>query len=482
MSEEEREDGSGAVRWLALPFPQTFAPSGGWWHPTGADVVADDPSLVREAARMQDELAALGVPRRSGSVVRLRRDPAQHGESFAIEVGDDIVVTSGTAAGGFRATRQLLHNLRAQRSVPRGRVSSAPAVAERGLHLDAARKHYPVEWMLRLLPALADVGINVLQWHFSENEGFRLESEAFPEIVSDEHITRADATRILAAARDLHIEVIPSLDMPGHLRHVLARHPDLRMPPDLVTEDAALDITRAEAVDFAHRLIDDMAPVFAGCTRWHLGGDEFVDFTRIDDYPALADAARERYGDHANGFDLLTAFVNGIAAHVRRLGFEPRVWNDGMLRSSAVALDPRVVLTWWTNWNAQMRPLSDAVAAGHRLVNVNDGLFYYVLGEKAGYRYPTAERIWDADWHPGLFPALPGGVRQEIAPPYPDLLLGASFAIWSDEPAAQTVDEVTAGVRTPLRAMAERAWNGGSQLSLAEFTARDEAIGSVAVD
>ncbi|MBO9626908.1 MAG: GNAT family N-acetyltransferase, partial [Microbacterium sp.] len=44
--------------------------------------------------------------------------------------------------------------------------------------------------------------------------------------------------------------------------------------------------------------------------------------------------------------------------------------------------------------------LADALAAGHRIVNVNDALFYYVLGENAGYRYPTAARIWAADWHP----------------------------------------------------------------------------------
>ena len=166
-----------------------------------------------------------------------------------------------------------------------------------------------------------------------------------------------------------------------------------------------------------------------------------------------------------------------MAAHLRDRGFTTRVWNDGMLRSTRVRLDPRVELTWWTNWHAQMRPLQEAVEAGHGIVNVNDGMLYHVLGENAGYRYPTAQRLWDADWHAGLFPALPGGVRQEITRPYPALLRGSSFAIWSDVPDAQTPAEVAAGVRAPLRAMAERAWNGGSQLSLAEFSALDAALG-----
>lgn len=488
-----------ARRWYALPHPSTVRLEGGAWRPDTVQVIVADECLAAEAARLQRELAALGIPPGTGSRILLRSTEAAitssdaastpggavaSDEAYAIDVGDDIDIRVPSATGGFRATRQLLHNLRAQGCVPRGSVAGTPAVRERGVHLDAARKHYPAEWIIALLHAAADVGINVLQWHFSENEGFRLESATFPEIVSAGHITRADAVRILDVARDLHVEVIPSLDMPGHLRQVLAQHPHLRLPPGRDRADAAiagtdhaLDITREQAVAFAERLIDDVAPVFAGCSRWHLGGDEFVDFARIDDYPALRDAAHVRYGAEASGFDLLTAFVNRIAAHLRGLGFRARAWNDGMLRGSVVRLDAGIELTWWTNWHRQMRPLADAVAAGHPLVNVNDGLFYYVLGEHAGYRYPTAERIWAADWHPGLFPVLPGGGRQEIPHPYPDSLRGSCFAIWSDEPGAQTVAEVADGIRAPLRAMAERAWNGGSALTLAEFERADAAIG-----
>ena len=306
---------------------------------------------------------------------------------------------------------------------------------------------------------------------------------AFAEIVSEERVSRAEAAEIVATAHDLHIDLVPSLDMPGHLRHALVAHASLRLPsvPGLDTGHA-LDITREDPIRFALALIDDAIPVFTHSTRWNLGGDEFVDFDRMAEFPALADAAVARYGTDGTGFDLLTAFVNRIAAHLRERGFEARAWNDGLLRSTRELLDPDVVLTWWTNWNAGMRPVADALAAGHRLVNVNDALFYYVLGENAGYRYPTAARIWDADWHPGLFPSLwgaagQGTVRQELTRPYPDLLRGVSFAVWSDRPEAQTVSEVAAGIRGPLRAMAERAWNAGSALSLAEFEALDRAIG-----
>jgi hexosaminidase len=474
------------ARWSAIPQPTTVELATGLWRPSSVRVVAEDPRLAREASRLAAELEVLGIssgddplerPRRDGPVIRLQQDDSG-GESFEIEVGSDVEISAGSAVGVFRASRQLLHNLRAQGGVPRGRVSSAPVVRERGFHLDAARKHFPAAWIIDLLHALADVGITTFQWHVSENEGFRIGSEAFPEIVSADHVTRAEAIEVADAAADLHIDLVPSLDMPGHLRHVLAAHPEHRLPASGgLPTDHALDVTSGEAVRFARALIDDVAVLFPRSTHWHLGGDEFVDFARIDEYPALAEAARERHGPGSTGFDLLTAFVNDIAGHLRAKGFAPRVWNDGMLRSEAVVLDPDLVLTWWTNWHAEMRPLDAAIESGHPLVNFHDALFYYVLGEKAGYTYPTSGRIWEADWHPGLFPALPGGFRQEIAPPFPPALLGASFSVWSDDASAQSPDEVATGIRGPLRAMAERAWNGGSRLSHDEFRAIDTAIG-----
>ena len=470
-------------RWLAIPQPQLAALTGGFWRPNAVRVVTDEPSLSAEALRLERELAERGIPGGDRQIVRLRR-PAETeaegdvAEAFSIDVDDDIEVRASTPEGAFRATRQVLHNLRAQGAVPRGRVRSAPAVPERGFHLDAARKHFAAAWILEMLPVLADVGINSFQWHLSENEGFRIGSDSFAEVVSPLHVSRAEARKIADAAADLHIDLVPSLDMPGHLGHVLASRPELRLAAsDGRSIDHALDITRDDAVAFAHMLIDDVARLFPHSTRWNLGGDEFVDFARIDDYPVLQQAARERFGEQATGFDLLTDFVNRTAVHLRERGLAARVWNDGMLRGQVVALDPQVALAWWTNWHAGMSPLSAALTAGHELVNFHDTLFYYVLGEKAGYVYPTRARIWEADWHPGLFPALTDGTRQEIAQPYPSSLRGSAFSVWSDDADAQSAEQVLAGIRSPLRAMAERAWNGGSQLALAEFREVDERIG-----
>ncbi|MET8468375.1 family 20 glycosylhydrolase [Streptomyces sp. NPDC006422] len=467
--------------WSSLPQPTTTELTGAVWRPdAGVLVTSAQDELRREVQRFAAETRDVGVPPRGrpAPVELLLGDTGLRSpEAFTIDVSERVRIVGNTPAAVFRATRQLLHNLRAQGCVPCGTVRSEPAVTERGLHLDTARKFYPADWLAELIPALADIGINTLQWHFSENLGFRIASDRHPEIVSPEHHTKAEVRELLALAADHHIDVVPSLDMPGHLRQALAAHPEWRLPAPAADTRHALDITRPEAVAFAHDLVDEYAELFAGCRHWNLGADEFVDFDRMTDYPVLARAAWNRFGPAANGFDLLTAFANETAARLARHGFTARVWNDGMFRGAAVALDPAVQVTWWTNWNARMRPVTAALDGGHRVVNFMDAQLYYVLGEVNNYPYPTSERLWADDWHPGVFPRLPGGAPQTWRRPYPEQLIGTSFSVWSDVPDARTPAEVAEGIRRPLRGMAERAWNAGSRLSHEEFLRIDAAIG-----
>ena len=91
----------------------------------------------------------------------------------------------------------------------------------------------------REIRLLADLKLNQLHLHFSDNEGFRIESESHPEVVSKQHLTKRQVGEIVEYARRRHIRVTPELDMPGHLRAALAEHPELR----LAGSTDALDIS-----------------------------------------------------------------------------------------------------------------------------------------------------------------------------------------------------------------------------------------------
>ncbi|HMR50238.1 MAG TPA: family 20 glycosylhydrolase [Arachnia sp.] len=458
--------------WPSLPSPSHWDNGQGRWSPPELRIEVATESLAPVARRLEASCTERGLRILPSADVSLRVVLDEQGdESYTIDVGDDVVIRAGSEGGAFRAAQSVAGGLRGGGDLPRGSFRWEASIGERGFHLDAARKFFPAGWIHDLLERMASLGLNAFQWHFSENEGVRLESLVFPEILSDDHITRDEAREILAHAEELHIAVVPSLDMPGHLRQVLSTRPELRLPQGRNGADTrhALDITKPEALDFAKRLIDDYAELFTASAHWNLGADEFVHFERIEDYPVLAEEAHRRFGPEATGFDLLTEFTNEIAAHLIDRGFTPRAWNDGLLRSRFVTLDPRIELAWWTNWHEGMRPVAEAFTTGHNVLNFNDLQWYYVLGENAGYHHPTAESAWAKDWHPGLFRGLPDGTRQEVRPPYPAQLSGAYLSVWSDRPETESLDDVARGLRLPLAAFAERAWNGGSALSFARF-------------
>jgi hexosaminidase len=88
---------------------------------------------------------------------------------------------------------------------------------------------------------------------------------------------------------------------------------------------------------------------------------------------------------------------------------------------------------------------------GYKVINFCDNYFYYVLGENAGYTYPTAEKIKE-EWYPEKFSSN----QPDPTPEQMKAVIGTSFAIWSDRPDAQTMEEVFAGIKGPLKAMVEK--------------------------
>ncbi|MDO5724079.1 MAG: family 20 glycosylhydrolase [Flaviflexus sp.] len=320
--------------------------------------------------------------------------------------------------------------------------------------MDMARKYFPPDFFHPLLERLADHGFTAIQLHFSENEGFRLESLRYPQILSTRFITRTELGEIIDHASDLGINVIPALDMPGHLAQVLSAFPHLRLA-DTEEGRRALDYSLPQARQLMVDLIDEFAPLFPG-PSWHLGADEFIDFSRAaHTYPQLATYARKVAGtDHvADGF---TAFINEMIEHLAGHGkTDIRVWNDGFYRSDAphsLALHPAATVCYWTGWDRHMAPVSTFLERGHRIINATDRFYYVLPGPNSSYSvHPDPERITEI-FHPGLF-SDHAGRAQDYCPPPPELA-GIYVCIWCDDPEAETPEQVLSGIDPLLAAVA----------------------------
>jgi hexosaminidase len=446
-------------------------------------------TLRGEARLLADELAelvgrpvaiAFGGRVRTGDVVlRLGSRDAELGrEGYALSVGRAIRIAARTDTGVFYGTRTMLQLLRRGGGAPAGSGRDWPRYPERGLMLDAGRRFFPARWIEERIRELADLKLNYLHLHLSDNQGFRVESETHPEIVSPEHLTKAELRRIVRVAERRHITVVPEIDMPGHMTAALAPHPELQLR-NAFGEPAPdrLDVTNPAALRFARELVEEYLPLFPG-PYWHGGADEYMAAAEYPLYPRLAEYARGRYGPQANAKDAVHGFVNWLDDLVRSHGKTLRIWHDDLGGGSAVRVHSQPVVEWWTN----VSPLSDLapptpqelIDGGHRVMNAGWFPTYYVNHPVLGALRPDMQTAYES-WEPHEFYGpfvLNEGVRhppERVAPGEPRNL-GSKLHVWNDDPGYETDEETAAGIRPRLRVLAQKTW-GSPPLtgSYAEF-------------
>lgn len=460
-----------------VPAVRSFetAPGPGWAPADSSRVVTDpDGPLTEEADRLADELSLdrSDEDARAGDVELVHDEDAGCGaEGYRLETDDQrVTLTAETPAGAFYGTVTLAQAVRGQGGIAQGTVEDRPDRPQRGLSLDIARKHFDAEWIEQRLREMAGLKLNQLQLHFSDDQGFRIESESHPEVVSEDHLSKDEVRDIIRLAQSLHIEVIPEIDSPGHLGAVLEAHPDLQLRErDGSATPGAIDIANPEAGEIVDDLLREYAELFPG-PYLHLGGDEYAALYKRDPdaaYPGLADAARERFGDGATVTDLATGWLNDRAEVAREAGKTPQVWNDGMHAGGAVQPDGDREVTYWTGREIGAREPVEYLESGWPLINMNSEYLYYVLGEPNQFTYPTGERIYD-EWTPDVVRGsepVPEEFRNAEDVP------GGRLAVWGDLAEAQTQEEVAAGITGPLRAVAQKLWDPGEpELDWAAFS------------
>lgn len=472
---------SGAPR--VIPAVRAHTPARGpGWHPAhGHRVVVSDPELADEGRLIAGELGLVYAGQRddvrAGDVrLALSGDEGGNPESYSMTVRGGRVVISGPGeAGVFYGTRTLKQEVRGAGGAPEGVVRDEPAKPVRGLMLDIARKPFSAGWIEDRVRELGDLKFNELGLHFSDDQGFRIESGSHPEIVSPEHLTKAQVKGIVRLAESRHITVVPEIDSPGHLGAVIAAHPGLRLVSARGTvARGAVDISQDEAARIVDDLLDEYAGVFPG-DRWHLGGDEYQALMTKNpaaSYPRLAAAAREAQGPSGTIAGLATGWLNDRAGTVRAHDRAMRAWNDGFYPGTSVRPAGDLQVAYWTGKEIGARQPEEYLAAGRKVINYNDAFLYYVLGQPNRFFYPTGQRIYE-QWTPRVL----RGTRA-VPARYDGQILGGSFAVWGDFPKAQTQDQVAAGIRMPLRATAQKLWNPDRPArSWAEFQALAARLG-----
>jgi hexosaminidase len=209
-------------------------------------------------------------------------------ESYSLEVTTtNAHLQAATVVGamhGLATLEQLLQSDATGPFFPAVSIHDTPRFRWRGLMLDCARHFMPVDVIKRTLDGMASVKLNVFHWHLSEDQGFRIESKAFPkltELGSDGlFYTQEQAREIVAYARERGIRVVPEFDMPGHTSAWFVGYPDLASAPGpfkierkFGVFDPVMDPTRESTYKFLDTFLGEMAAIFPDHFL-HIGGDE----------------------------------------------------------------------------------------------------------------------------------------------------------------------------------------------------------------
>ena len=501
-----------------LPQPRLTETAPGSLDVTPGGWIIGPPELVdavrRALAVLDLRPAPGGLPDGQGPpLVSVAWDPGLGAEAYTLAVTPDGVrIAAGDASGAGHAAqtlRQLLGPEAFRSAVPRGtrwsvrclRVADAPRFAWRGAHLDVARHFLPKREVLRMIDLLAAHKLNRLHLHLADDQGWRVESRAYPllheiashrprtivshygeEEVFDEtphggYYTLADLAEIGAYAAARGVTVVPEIDVPGHASAILAAYPSLGARPsephtvlDRWGISPAILSPLPATADFLGTVFDEIITALGGGTAvpyFHIGGDECV----LDDWAASAEiAAYQRSLGLDSPAALHAWFLRALADVLATYGIRAVVWDEAFVSGS---LRPDTVVMPWRGPGVARR----AAAAGHNVVATPVFPLYFDYAEAASADEPLA--IGDAitvDDVAAFDPAPASWTEEEAGK-----VLGAQFQLWSERIPDGRVLDYRAWPRGC--ALAEVAWSGGPRdpadlrARLAVHLARLDAFG-----
>ncbi len=437
-------------------------------------------------------------------------------ESYTLETGDSVMVTSSGTDGIYYGLLTLLEIALSERTaaaadgivIPGMVITDGPDIAERAVMLDCGRKYFSKEWIENFIRRASMQRYNTIVLHFSEAEGLRLDSRVFPWLTEDiESYSMDEMAEIVRMASNWHVDVVPSFDSPGHNQFMVQRyaeyvgsHRDFEFKLDGKTYDRSIrgfssianhyshngktkhadyigiDITKEHAVAFTTALIDDYARFFRslGCDRFDIGGDEVFGWytvsvggetfgydSRWKSVEHWADYAKRVLGiRNGSASDTYINYLNTLAERLDSRGFTCRVFNDeiDLNRNQHIDLDELIDVTFWID---QGRDAAHYAEKGHKVYNLVETWCFYVLRERNGrdimdttYKTVNSRNIYE-NWDPRNFARTAAG-RSTIDD---EKLGGAYFAIWCDFPDYKTEAEVWDETTLRMWASGSRMWN-----------------------
>ncbi len=274
-------------------------------------------NFLKETLELYGKKAVLkrtGETKDANSSIILKIDTAANmqAEAYKLRIGKkNIEIIAGDAAGifyGFQSLKQLLPADYSAKNIvlPLLEINDAPRFEWRGMHLDVCRHFMPAAFVKKYIDYIAAMKMNRFHWHLTEDQGWRIEIKAYPNLSKKgawrsetrighaaDTIQKYDGTKhggfytqeeikeIVAYAQKRHVSVIPEIEMPGHAQAAIAAYPFLGCTEDRVDVWTNWGVSpyiynlKDTTFAFLETVLSEVFDLFPG-KYVHIGGDEAI--------------------------------------------------------------------------------------------------------------------------------------------------------------------------------------------------------------
>lgn len=399
-------------------------------------------------------------------------------EAYRLSITPELIKIEAGSAQAIKYGETTLEQLRlgSDGQYPCLLIEDCPAFEWRSFHIDCVRHFFSLEELKKMVHMAAFFKLNRFHWHISDDQGWRIESERYPllhEVGSRRqgdhfgaydsdaweggYYTKAQVRELVAYCETLGIQIVPEIDMPGHVTAMLTAYPQLSCQPAQFSVETKAGIFKdilcagkESTYAFMENLMEELLELFPGDT-FHIGGDE-APKVRWRECPhcqkRMAEEGLENEGQ-------LQGYMNNrMAAWLKKKGRRAIAWNEASYGGN---LDPDITLQLWTE--DRDGKVQEHLDKGGRVL-LSEMLHSYC-------DYPYGFISVKSVYEPDLSLAAPESK-------YAGQVMGTECLLWTE----YIRDEKTLETKSWPRfaASAEAGWCGGSCPGYASFAQRLEGL------
>lgn len=400
-------------------------------------------------------------------------DTSYNNEEYHLSVNKNSVLIKGGSEiallHSIQSIRQLLLKQQQDYQLPIMELHDQSRFEWRGLLLDCSRHFMEKAFVKRYIDLLALHKMNVLHWHLTEDQGWRIEIKKYPELTEigawrDDgkggkyggFYSQDDIKEVVSYATSRGITVVPEIELPGHSQAALATYPHLSCtdgPFDVANEWGVFkDIYCAgneETFEFLENVLTEVMELFPS-EYIHIGGDEAPKYRWEH-----CNKCQKRIVDEGlkDEHELQSYFIKRIEKFINSKGKQIIGW-DEILEGG---LAPGATVQSWRGFEGA----AEAARQGNKAIvsPTSHAYFDYGLNDI------DMEKVYD-------FEPVPDGLSIDEA----KLIIGGECNMWSERAPQNKVDSK---VFPRILAMAEVLWSDRANRNFDEFKSRVQSHYSI---